>query len=94
MFQGGGAGDWLINGEAWPNVTARTAALGADTVIEVRNLSSTNHPFHLHGMAFEVLSIDGAPPAQRRDDLREQSATVRRRIALDGIDHRLRPRPW
>ena len=69
VFQGGGVGDWLINGEAWPNVTARTAALGADTIIEVRNLSSTNHPFHLHGQRFEVLSVNGVPvPARRVED--------------------------
>ena len=28
-------------------------------VIEIRNSSPTEHPFHLHGHAFEVLSIDG-----------------------------------
>ncbi len=69
VFQGGGEGDWLINGEAWPDVTPKTAALGADTVIEVRNLSSTNHPFHLHGQRFEVLSENGVPvPARRVED--------------------------
>jgi FtsP/CotA-like multicopper oxidase with cupredoxin domain len=69
VFQGGGEGDWLINGESWPEVTRHTAALGADTVIEVRNLSSTNHPFHLHGQRFELLSVNGeAPPARRVED--------------------------
>ena len=31
--------------------------------MELRNLSATEHPFHLHGMRFEVLSRDGVPPA-------------------------------
>ncbi|MFN7145821.1 MAG: multicopper oxidase family protein, partial [Myxococcota bacterium] len=69
VFQGGGTGDWLIDGEAWPDVTVKTAALDADTIVEVRNLSATNHPFHLHGQRFEVLSVDGVPvPARRVED--------------------------
>jgi len=56
-------GDWLINGEQFPDVTIETLPLGSDAVIEVRNLSPTEHPFHLHGMPFEVLSVDGVPPS-------------------------------
>ena len=56
-------GEWLINGEKFPDVTIETLGLGDDAVIEVRNLSPTEHPFHLHGMPFEVLSVDGVPPA-------------------------------
>jgi FtsP/CotA-like multicopper oxidase with cupredoxin domain len=62
----GADGDWSINGERWPDVTAQTVALGSRPVIEVRNLSATRHPFHTHGNAFEVLSIDGAPVTERR----------------------------
>ena len=40
-------------------------ALGSEIVLEVRNVSPSHHPFHLHGLTFEVLSIDGIPPAQR-----------------------------
>lgn len=61
-----GDGDvWLINGESWPDVTIPEVARDAPFVIELRNLSAAEHPFHLHGRAFEVLSIDGAPPAVR-----------------------------
>lgn len=56
---------WRINGEVYPDVTVETAPLGAATVIEARNLSSTEHPFHLHGNPFEVLAVDGVPPAVR-----------------------------
>ncbi len=56
---------WLINGEAFPDVTIETLALGREAVIEVRNLSPTEHPFHLHGMPFEVLSVDGVAPEHR-----------------------------
>jgi FtsP/CotA-like multicopper oxidase with cupredoxin domain len=62
-----GSGDvWLINGEIWPDVTIERLPLGASAVIEVRNLSAANHPFHLHGHAFEVLSVDGVAPTSRR----------------------------
>ncbi len=66
VFAGGttdGDDGWLINGESWPDVTIQTVPLGATTIIEVRNLSGTEHPFHLHGNPFEVLSLDGVPPA-------------------------------
>ena len=61
--------DWRINREAWPEVTPTDVRLGSDVVIEVRNLSPTRHPFHVHGHAFEVLSVNGvAPPARTRVD--------------------------
>lgn len=62
----GGSGAWRINHEAFPDVTIATVDVGDDVVIEVRNLSPTNHPFHGHGHAFEVLSIDGVPPDRYR----------------------------
>lgn len=66
VLQGGAAAeDWLINGESYPDVTVRTVPLGEASIIEVRNLSATEHPFHLHGQRFEVLSIDGVPAVQR-----------------------------
>jgi FtsP/CotA-like multicopper oxidase with cupredoxin domain len=67
VFHGGADGeDWLINGEAWPDVTIGEVALGDEVIVELRNLSATEHPFHLHGHAFEVLSVDGVPPAARQ----------------------------
>ncbi len=53
---------WRINGEVWPDVTPAQVPLGAELVIEVRNLSATRHPFHVHGHRFEILSIDGGVP--------------------------------
>ncbi len=58
-------GVWMMNGEVFPEVTIPEVSLGETLIVEIRNLSPTEHPFHLHGMAFEVLSVDGAPPAQR-----------------------------
>jgi FtsP/CotA-like multicopper oxidase with cupredoxin domain len=59
-------GAWLINGQKFPEVTVKQLTHGAETIIEVRNLSPTDHPFHLHGHGFEVLSRDGVPPAWRQ----------------------------
>ncbi len=59
-------GDWRINLEVFPEVTIAEVALGGDVIVEVRNLSPTHHPFHGHGHAYEVLSIDGVAPERRR----------------------------
>lgn len=65
-FQGSDRlGRWLINGEAFPNITIERASPARPPVLELRNLSASHHPFHSHGMPFEVLSVDGTPPAHR-----------------------------
>ncbi len=56
-------GLWLINGERFPQVSIETLKLGSEAIIEVRNLSPTEHPFHIHGLDFEILSVNGVPPA-------------------------------
>lgn len=87
VLSGDGAEDtWLINGESYPNITPEVLPLGAEAFIEVRNLSSTEHPFHVHGHAFEVLSVDGRAPLFRTVEdtinvrIRE---TVRLRLVAD-----------
>ncbi len=59
-------GRWLINGEEFPNITPYSVPKGEVRIIEVRNLSPSQHPFHMHGVTFEVLSVNGTPPAQRQ----------------------------
>ena len=67
-FQGSAhTDDWMINGERFPDVTVQQVPLGDTVVFEVRNLSATEHPFHLHGLHLELLSRDGVPPAQFAD---------------------------
>jgi FtsP/CotA-like multicopper oxidase with cupredoxin domain len=58
-------GKWTINGELFPDITMETLPLGQWSVIELRNISQSAHPFHLHGHAFEVLTIDGIAPEYR-----------------------------
>ena len=57
--------DWRINGEKFPDVTITSLPLGTSAILEVRNASPTEHPFHLHGHAFEVLSVNGTVPDTR-----------------------------
>ena len=64
VLQGGPEG-WLINGGRFPDVTIEELDFGEEAIIEVRNLSPSHHPFHLHGMDFEVLSLNGIPPEHR-----------------------------
>jgi FtsP/CotA-like multicopper oxidase with cupredoxin domain len=55
-------GVWHINGQRFPDVTVQSVPRGSRPIIEVRNLSPTHHPFHIHGNPFDVLSLDGVPP--------------------------------
>ena len=64
VFQGDGA-RWFMNGEVFPDITVPEVPLGSELILEVRNVSPTEHPFHIHGHAFEVLSVDGQPPTSK-----------------------------
>jgi FtsP/CotA-like multicopper oxidase with cupredoxin domain len=52
---------WSLNGEYWPNVTPLMIATGQRVAIEMMNHSMMAHPMHLHGHAFQVVAINGAP---------------------------------
>jgi FtsP/CotA-like multicopper oxidase with cupredoxin domain len=52
---------WSMNGEYWPNVTPLMIAAGQRVAIEMINHTMMPHPMHLHGHAFQVVAINGAP---------------------------------
>ncbi|MGY4432820.1 FtsP/CotA-like multicopper oxidase with cupredoxin domain [Bradyrhizobium sp. F1.13.1] len=54
---------WSLNGEYWPNVTPMMIATGQRVAIEMVNRSMMAHPMHLHGHAFQVVALNGAPLA-------------------------------
>ena len=54
---------WSLNGEYWPNVTPLMVGAGQRVTIEMVNHSMMAHPMHLHGHAFQVVAINGAPLA-------------------------------
>jgi len=54
---------WSLNDEFWPNTTPLIIATGQRVVIEMTNRSMMPHPMHLHGHAFQVIALNGAPLA-------------------------------
>jgi FtsP/CotA-like multicopper oxidase with cupredoxin domain len=54
---------WSLNGEYWPEVTPLMIARGQRVAIEMVNQSMMPHPMHLHGHAFQVMALNGAPLA-------------------------------
>lgn len=55
--------DFLVNGERHHHDQA--VRVGEPQVWDVVNKSLMDHPFHLHGFFFQVLSVNGQPPAFR-----------------------------
>jgi FtsP/CotA-like multicopper oxidase with cupredoxin domain len=51
---------FTVNGERWPLNTPLHVQHGATEVWELVNLGGHEHPFHLHGMFFQILDRDGA----------------------------------
>lgn len=53
---------FAINGETYPRATPLAATLGSVEEWSVVNTTNMDHPFHLHGFRFQVMSIDGVVP--------------------------------
>lgn len=49
--------EFTINGEIWPNGQPEQATVGGYEVWEIKNTTHMDHPFHLHGVFFQPLSI-------------------------------------
>jgi FtsP/CotA-like multicopper oxidase with cupredoxin domain len=54
---------WSLNGEYWPNVTPLMITPRQRVAIDMLNHTMMPHPMHLHGHAFQVVAINGAPLA-------------------------------
>ena len=57
---------FTINGATYPNVPSIEAPLNALTHFEVVNKSEMDHPFHIHGVFFQLLSSNGVATAPER----------------------------
>jgi len=70
---------FTINDEAFPNITPEQASMGTE-VWEIQNESEMDHPFHLHGMSFQVLDDAGVPiaPLGWKDTFNVTRETTRR----------------
>ena len=74
-----------INGEVFPSVTPMVATLGAVEEWSLVNTTTMDHPFHLHGFRFQVVSVDGVAPGFMawRDTVNipaEQTVKIRLRL--------------
>jgi FtsP/CotA-like multicopper oxidase with cupredoxin domain len=58
----GEAPTFFINGSAFPEIPPIHATSGAIEIWDFHNASEMDHPMHLHGMFFQVLESEGAPP--------------------------------
>ncbi len=77
---------FTINGEQWPDNKPVHVMRGDVEIWEVRNDAPMDHPFHLHGMFFQVLSVGGGArvPDGWKDTVNvPQSSTVRFAVQYD-----------
>lgn len=56
-------GTVTIDGESWPDVPPVTVAGDLPTTFVIENASEMHHPFHIHGNNYQIVAIDGEPPA-------------------------------
>ncbi|MFT8323275.1 MAG: multicopper oxidase family protein [Bacillus sp. (in: firmicutes)] len=50
---------WTINGKSFPNIDGLTVKKGDLVKVKLTNSSSADHPMHLHGHSFQILSKNG-----------------------------------
>ena len=61
-FQGHGNEElWRINGKSYPNTDEPILQAGMRYRLVMKNLSTDDHPVHLHRHTFQVQQIDGSP---------------------------------
>ena len=59
-FQGHGNPEvWRINGKSYPNTESPSLEAGKRYRLVMKNLSTDDHPIHLHRHTFEVTSVGG-----------------------------------
>jgi FtsP/CotA-like multicopper oxidase with cupredoxin domain len=59
---GGGDVRFLINDASFPDVPPLNGTSGDVEIWTIANDTEMDHPFHLHGMFFRVLDVEGVPP--------------------------------
>lgn len=75
-----------INGEMFPDITPLAGTLETTEEWSIVNTTKMDHPFHLHGFRFQVVSTDGAAPNMIawRDSINiPADTTVKFRVRLE-----------
>ena len=57
-------GRWTMNGKSWPNVPPLLVRRGDRVEISFENRSDMEHPMHIHGHRFALVSTNGIPLAR------------------------------
>lgn len=57
-------GRWTMNGKSWPDVPPVLVRRGQRVSISFENRSDMEHPMHLHGHRFHLVSSSGVPLAR------------------------------
>lgn len=79
---------FMINDEQFPDVTPLEVQAGDVEIWEVENGVEMDHPFHLHGMSFQVLDATGTVPARLgwKDTVNiPRDTTVRFAVRYEGV---------
>ncbi len=81
-----------INGKTHHESDPLHAKVGERVIWEIDNTTSYDHPFHLHGFFFQVIDVNGKPPALREwKDTVNVGAKQKARLAIE-FDNR--PGMW
>lgn len=56
-----GEEQYTINGQVFPNIPPITVKKGDQVKVTLQNIGTSDHPMHLHGHFFHVLTLNGKP---------------------------------
>lgn len=71
-FQSGREDIWTINGKLYdPAVVDAAPQLDTTEIWTFRNSSDQAHPMHIHDIEWQILDIDGVPPARGDDGMKD-----------------------
>ena len=71
-FQSGRNDIWTINGKLYdPATVDALPRLNTTEIWKIRNFSDQAHPFHIHDIEWQILDVDGVPPAPGDDGMKD-----------------------
>jgi FtsP/CotA-like multicopper oxidase with cupredoxin domain len=71
-FQSGRDDIWTINGKLYdPAIVDAAPQLNTTEIWTLRNSSDQAHPIHIHDIEWQILDVDGVPPAPGDDGMKD-----------------------
>lgn len=78
-----GGNHWALNGQVHPQKPLFRFKVGDVVDITLHNLANPNHPFHLHGQFFEIISRNEFPVSKEEPGLRDTVlVTIQERVVI------------